>query len=194
MGAIPGTGKAYDFDREPSRTWELFVSLEGLGVDAMRAKVSDLSLHTLTVARQLITWADAPSRTLYLWGSPGCGKTYAGLVILRRVFGRCRHAWVRYLDASRVTEYGKASGSGWLRETYGDCDLLMLDDVGVAMPADWEQKWLYDLVDHRCQKRKLPTIVTSNLCKEELKKVVTERVVSRLVGDEIELMVGDIRR
>jgi DNA replication protein DnaC len=172
------------------QTWEQYALAEGLGVDAWRANIHDLSLHA-GISESLKAWAYNPSRTLYLWGPPGCGKTYAGYAILRQIWRPGR--WIRCLEASRITDLGRQHGSSWLQETYGECEVLMVDDLGVGHPADWDQRYTYDLFEKRCQKCKLPTLVTSNVSREMIKKFVTERVSSRLVGEEYELITGDVR-
>lgn len=186
-----GIGIPREFTPEPLHSWKLFIESEGLGVDGLRADVNDLVLHTMTMAKKLVDWADAPSRTLYLHGVPGSGKTYAGIALLRYMYRPQK--WMRYLEASKITDLGKQRGSAYLQDTYGACDILMVDDLGVAQPADWEQRYTHDLFDFRCQKLQLPTIVTSNLSKEQLSRVVTPRVTSRLVGLEVEFMTADLR-
>lgn len=186
-------GRPAEYTKEPERTWDLFVSSENLGLDALDANVKHLSIHGEDIKTKLTTWAARPDRTLYMWGPPGCGKTYAGLSIMRQVFHQYKYCWMRYLDASRITEMGKREGSHYLKDRYGDCALLLIDDLGVDQPADWEKKYTFDLIEERCQKKRLPTIVTANVSKTELAKIVTERVVSRLVGCEIEFKSRDLR-
>ena len=178
---------------EPIVSWEYFSKSEGMGVDSDSADIKKLDIHTRSIATQLIAWANNPQKTLYLWGAPGCGKTFAGIAILKHVFNKYKRPWIRYLEASLITDIGKKKGTSFLQDTYAECDLLMVDDLGVSMPAEWEQRYTYDLFDRRCQRLDKPTIVTSNLSKKELTKVVTERVVSRLRGQEFEFITGDLR-
>lgn len=172
----------------PNKNWEEFVRNEGLGIDAAQADLSHLDMHMSAIKDPILAWTDNPQKTLYLYGPTGCGKTYAGLCILSSFAG-----WKRFLSAGRITEIGKAKGASYLQEIYGECPLLMIDDLGVDMPADWDQKYLYELIDFRCQKWKKPTIVTSNLSKVKLAPIVTDRVVSRLAGIEIKFSNRDLR-
>lgn len=189
MGLALSPGSAAGFNPEPKRTWELFTDREGLGMDALDADISHLDLHGKEIADKLRAWAANPIRTLYLWGPPGSGKTYAGICLLKYLYP----GWIRYLEASRITELGKKEGSGYLRELYGECKVLLIDDLGVDIPRDWEQKYTFDLIETRCQKKRLPTIITSNISKSDLSKIVTERVTSRLIGDEIQFKAKDLR-
>lgn len=189
-----GTGHGAHYERESTRSWERFVLSEGLGVDALEAKLLDLDVHTPTILKKLLEWIDRPVGCLYLWGSTGCGKTYAGITLIKYLFNSKPNAWIRYLEASKISDLGRSRGSSWIQEIYSTCEMLMVDDLGVDVPAEWQQRYTYDLFDMRCAKLKLPTIVTSNLPKEELSKIVSPRVTSRLFGIEVELITGDLRK
>lgn len=182
---------AVPFTKEPLRTWEVFVEREGLGMDAFDADMSHLDILGEDIEKKLLAWCKKPDRTLYLWGPPGSGKTYAGICILKYLFSSC--AWMRYLEASKISEIGRKEGSEYLKSLYGECQLLLIDDLGVDIPRDWEQKYTFDLIEMRCQKKRLPTIVTSNISKSDLAKIVTERVTSRLIGTEIQFKAKDLR-
>ena len=189
LSLSPELAKGYN--PEPRRTWEYFTEREGLGLDALDADMSHLDMHGKEISEKLKAWAENPKRTLYLWGPPGSGKTYAGICIIKHLFGG--GSWIRYLEASRITEIGKKEGSAYLKEIYGECKLLLIDDLGVDIPRDWEQKYTFDLIEMRCQKNRLPTIITSNISKTDLAKIVTERVTSRLIGEEIQFKHKDLR-
>ena len=75
------------------------------------------------------------------------------------------------------------------------CDLMILDDLGTEMPTSFAYSALYTLVNTRLLSH-LPTIISTNLSAEELRRRCGTQVASRLEGEFIELpFVGrDIRQ
>lgn len=64
--------------------------------------------------------------------------------------------------------------------TYGDADVLFIDDIGRAKASEWTTaEGMFPLVDHRCRKH-LPTLLTSNLDLAQLADLYGQATISRL--------------
>ena len=173
--------------------WKSFVEREGIGADGLIATIKDLDIHGMSLKKQLVDWVATPRGCLYLWGICGCGKSYIAIALMRYAHSLGRRRWVRWLDGSRITAFGKERGSGWICHTYGECDLLVVDDLGVDRPAEWELRYTYDLFEYRHQRQRKPTIVTANVARPLLVNALGERIVARLGGLEVEIISGDMR-
>lgn len=61
-------------------------------------------------------------------------------------------------------------------------DLLILDEVGVQFGSDTEKLMLFDILNERYERRH-PTILMSNLPRDEVSAYLGERVFDRLRED-----------
>jgi DNA replication protein DnaC len=64
-------------------------------------------------------------------------------------------------------------------ETFIDPDLLILDEVGVQFGSETEKNIMFEIINGRYEQVK-PTIIISNLAKDELEKFFGERSFDRL--------------
>ena len=62
---------------------------------------------------------------------------------------------------------------------YTQCDLLIIDEVGVQRGSDFEKETFFDVINERYENMR-PTIILSNLTIEEIKVFLGERVFDRL--------------
>lgn len=60
-------------------------------------------------------------------------------------------------------------------------DLVVWDDIGAENPSTWAKEVLYNYINYRISNN-LSQIYTSNKPKEELEKVLGERIFSRMLG------------
>ena len=81
-----------------------------------------------------------------------------------------------------------------LIERYFESDLLIIDDLGTEMINQFSVSTLYNLVNDRLGRKK-PTVISTNLSKDEIQKKYTDRITSRLFGEyQLVFFVGtDIR-
>lgn len=71
---------------------------------------------------------------------------------------------------------------------------LVLDEVGVQSGSEFERKRLYQVIDGRIKNGR-PTIIISNLDRDELNRLMTERVMSRIKASSYTLkFTGRSRR
>lgn len=64
-----------------------------------------------------------------------------------------------------------------------DDDFLILDDIGSSGINDWRKEVLFDFLDSRYETG-LPTFLTSNLKRKEIREGFGERFESRLFASE----------
>jgi DNA replication protein DnaC len=162
----------------------------------------DYAALALDYARQLavglITDADGLEKPgLLIVGPTGTGKTtLSSLVFRARVETGVAGGWTnvnRLFKMIRATYDDDYSGPSQnnIIAAIEDVDFLMLDDLGsVTKSQQGKANGLYfedaieairSIADHRLVKRK-PTIITTNLNKEQLYAQFGDRVVSRLRG------------
>lgn len=123
-------------------------------------------------------------RSMLLLGLPGTGKTHLSVGIALQIM-ECGRTAV-FTTASRIFRsirdtYGKKSErtEGEAMAAYTQCDLLIIDEVGVQRGSDFERDALFDVINERYENLR-PTIILSNLTLEECKKYLGERVFDRL--------------
>lgn len=118
---------------------------------------------------------------LVLNGPTGCGKTWQAFAAWRTVAQRtgCRAyalSMPAYLDSLRPGR------TPWLPlEDAEAAELLLLDDLAAERPSEWTVELVYRLIDARWNAC-LPTIVTVNAPKGELRARLGDRIASRLNG------------
>ena len=96
------------------------------------------------------------------------------------------------LERERFTRT-EESGDDTL-DLLNDCDLLIIDDLGMEISSSYIMSAIYNVIDTRIMLKK-PTIISTNLSMLELEKRYTERFVSRVIGfyDRLPFRGKDIR-
>ena len=138
------------------------------------------------------------SGNLLFSGNTGLGKTFLSACIARTVSDRGYS--VVYESAGHLfskLERAKFSGDEEAREEvkkYGNCDLLIVDDLGTEMPGQFTTAALYSLVNDRLLEGK-PTIISTNLDIDDLGRRYSPQIASRLRGSfkRIAFLGDDIR-
>ncbi len=140
------------------------------------------------------------SENLLLSGNPGLGKTFLSACIARTVADRGYS--VAYETAGHLftkmerAKFGNDEQARQETESYTQCDLLILDDLGTEMPGQFTNVALYGIVNDRLLLGK-PTIISTNLTTEDIAKRYTPQIASRLrgsfkrvpfIGDDIRLL------
>lgn len=126
-------------------------------------------------------------KNLLLSGGCGLGKTHLSLAIANEVIKRgygviygsaqniladaCKEAF----DYSRGTE---------VLDDLTSCDLLILDDLGTEFTTQATTAMVYNIINTRLMSG-LSTIINTNLGLEEIEKVYSPRIYSRLIGNYV---------
>ena len=125
---------------------------------------------------------------MILFGATGLGKTHLSTSIAKVVIELGYD--VIYDTAQNVFEdfqferfnrsYQDTSESR--TDKYFECDLLIMDDLGTEVNNQFTVSTLYNLLNTRinCEKS---TIINTNLERNDLRKIYTDRITSRLFGE-----------
>ena len=131
--------------------------------------------------------------SLLLLGATGTGKTHLSLAIAKRVteqgynviYGSI-HPLLRKLEAEH---FGRAEGDSEAQLL--DCDLLILDDLGMEFDTPFNRVCLYNILNARVLEGK-PTVISTNLNHSAIKERYGDQIASRITGGfEPLLCVGD---
>lgn len=141
----------------------------------------------LKYAHRYVThWAEvkAEGQGLLFWGGVGTGKTFVAACIA--------NALTEQGVPVLMTNFSKIlnSLSGMFSEdrnkylaSFGEFDLLIIDDLGIERNSEYAQEQVYNVVDSRYLSR-LPFIITTNLTLAELKEpkdIAHARIYDRIL-------------
>lgn len=153
-------------------------------------QLSLLSAQLRTLIRECV--AGAQPWPLLLWGTPGTGKTCAGLVLLDYAGGM-------YFPAQTLANEIAAAYRNELRFSakaiWGEVaktSLVVLDEIGArSKVTDHQYDCLKRVLDDREGK---PLVCISNLDLESIAQVYDDRIASRLAAGTVGHVVGEDRR
>lgn len=138
------------------------------------------------------------SVNLLFRGGTGLGKTFLSACIARVVsqkgFSVVYETTVEALSAYEDQKFRGSEAAEQTIKKLLSCDLLILDDLGTEMVTDFTRTALYSLVNARLLSGK-KTVISTNLTYEEMERLYTPQICSRLRGEYQDLpFVGrDIR-
>ena len=121
-------------------------------------------------------------------GPTGLGKTHLSTAIAKVVIENGYD--VMYDTAQNIFEdfqferFGRGYQDTSENRTgkYFECDLLIIDDLGTEVSNQFTVSCLYNLLNTRINKEK-STIINTNLDRNDLRKIYTDRITSRLFGE-----------
>lgn len=139
--------------------------------------------------------------SLFLVGPVGSGKTHNGWAALwsialhhARLGQRFTFDKVSHPDFNQAMRPHADGSHLYALAEYQQVDLLLFDDLGTGQVTDWSTDTLFRLIDTRWSERR-PMIFTSNMTAGELRKVLDDRLRSRLsAATQVELEDVDHRR
>lgn len=138
------------------------------------------------------------SKNIFMRGNTGLGKTHLSMAIARQViengFGVIYCSTPDIVSKIESEHFGKIEDGNTLN-VLNECDLLILDDLGTEFQTSFTRTTVYNIINSRLIINK-PTIINTNLDFEELEKIYSPRLVSRIMGEYVVMnFVGkDIRQ
>ncbi len=125
---------------------------------------------------------------LLLTGPSGLGKTFLSSCIASKLINEGVN--VIYQSSSVVfslldrVKFGKnvTEADGYTAERLLDADLLILDDLGTEFITEFSVSELFRILNTRILTGK-KTVINTNLSLADLKKIYSERILSRIIGN-----------
>ncbi len=122
--------------------------------------------HALNFARSLVLDYPAVDRGLLFMGPAGVGKTHLAVSIIKGLSAKgfaCIFSEFGSLLKEIQDSYNPISKSSELRvlAPIYQADVLVLDELGAAIPTDWVRDTMYQIINKRYNDNKL-TIFTTN--------------------------------
>lgn len=149
----------------------------------------DNILHILTKCHNFIQNFDSPSDSLLLYGNTGVGKTFLCNCIAKELLDTSHT--VVYLTAFQLFDILEKYKFNRIPEEYSsidekvhyilESDLLIIDDLGTESTNSFLASQLYLCVNERLLKQKA-TIISTNLSLDDLTRLYSERVFSRIIS------------
>lgn len=138
-------------------------------------------------------WLTAKERpSLFLHGNAGSGKTYFVHALFRHLIDAGDFQKVILIRSDHLDEYLLQASkeqlfndNGFqitlqnLMKRYSEIPILLLDDIGAERESERIRMQYFSIIDSRVS-NELPTVYTSNLNLDEIRKVLGERIGSRL--------------
>ncbi len=133
------------------------------------------------------TFSSATSKSVLLMGGTGLGKTHLSSAVARGIIEKGYDVFYTgaidlfsNFEIERFKSYSNEPNP--IIERYFESDLLIIDDLGTEMINQFSVSTLYNLVNDRLSRKK-PTIISTNLSKDDIQKKYTDRITSRLLGE-----------
>ncbi len=141
-----------------------------------------------TLKKYAESFDPAVSGNIAMFGGTGLGKTHLSSSVAAKVIEKGNDVYYTSATNMFADFEQKRFGTSVSVDIAGDvqqyfsCDLLIIDDLGAEMINQFTVSCLYNVVNTRLNRRK-PTILSSNLTKEEFKKKYWDRIASRVFGE-----------
>ena len=143
---------------------------------------------------------DAAMNLLLVYGAPGLGKTHLSTAVAKTVLDAGHDVLyttaVGMVSAFEAERFGNSMGMTEESNInrYYEVDLLIIDDLGTEVTNQFTTSALYNVINTRLNLHR-PTIISTNLMQEELRRRYWDRITSRLFGEyRILLFLGtDVR-
>ncbi len=159
-----------------------------------RRSFENMSYIYQSLRRYAETFVPASSASIALFGGTGLGKTHLQTSVAKVVIERgydvvYTGAIGMFSDFERM-RFGNTSGqeNGETCDRYYNCDLLIIDDLGSELTNQFTVTCLYDVLNTRINKS-LPTMISTNLRRDEMRGRYADRITSRILGEFVTFML-----
>ncbi|WP_252108816.1 MULTISPECIES: ATP-binding protein [unclassified Halomonas] len=157
-------------------------------LDGFHARDRDQA-YVLNVCRAYVSKFDerlAQGGGLIFTGSVGTGKSHLAYAIGNALLAGGRVVMgidvYELIDLIKERAFSKEKGASEreaIRAFVSGLDLLILDEVGAQLGTEWERLMLFKIINER-YKQMLPTILISNLEREQLDDYLGKRIIDRM--------------
>lgn len=125
---------------------------------------------------------DSSNENLLFYGNSGTGKTFLSNCIAKELLDKGHLVVYRTAESLlQNLKHIRFEGDDTLEDLILNCDLLIIDDLGTEQVTDFSKTELFNLLNKKLLKGK-SMIVSTNCTLEELLKIYSERISSRLLG------------
>lgn len=132
------------------------------------------------------------NENLFFYGSSGTGKTFLATCIARDLL--YKGYVVVYRTATQLIEDIKEIRFNDNEEVFDmlmNTDLLIIDDLGTEFKSELSRTEVFNIINGRLLDKK-KMIISTNLTPEELKSKYSERLLSRILGDFMNIKFGGV--
>lgn len=145
--------------------------------------------NMLSILSECVQFADEFEKThknLLLYGASGLGKSFLSSAIANRVIERGFS--VVYQSAGEVFSRMEDIKFGRLKVDYNplesilEADLLIIDDLGTEFINPYSESELFKIINSRLLSSK-STIINTNLSLNDIRKIYSDRILSRVLGE-----------
>ena len=144
---------------------------------------TDISMKSVyELCRRYAETFHRQSENLLFYGGTGLGKTHLsaaiGNEIVKKGFSVVYESAVKTIADCKAEFFNEGEGA----DKYYQCDLLIVDDLGVEPKNEYNNMALTELINQRIVAQK-PTIITTNLMPQGISENYGSRILSRLLGE-----------
>ncbi len=122
---------------------------------------------------------ESNDKVLLLLGAKGLGKTHLGAAIIRNCGGKFISIEELIFKYESAQDFHSKTNREELMDSYSNTKMLVIDEIGRSMQQEKENALLNYILRRRYENM-LPTVLISNLTKEDLLKKLGEAVFDRL--------------
>ncbi len=141
--------------------------------------------HMEGIYSRCLGFAENPRGNLLFTGNAGLGKSFLCHAITKESLNRgrdavCESAFVLF-DRLIKDRFGKEPDSEY-KESIFNTPLLIIDDLGTENVNSASSAELFNIINYRLINKK-PTVISTNLSPTDIKKIYSERIFSRIMGE-----------
>ena len=173
-------------------------SFDNFSLDYYSGENRRAAEYNLNALRGFAESFDAKSGESWLLvGDTGLGKTHLstalGVTVIRRGYDVVYKSVQGMIDDFEAEQFHGADPD--IIRKYYDCDLLIIDDLGVEMSTQFSISCIYNVINTRMNARR-SCVFSTNLSQKELREKYADRITSRLFGSYKPLIFSgvDVRR
>lgn len=188
------------FERLNSSSQVRLCSFSDFNTDYYRACGDECYSNMCSVLEYCRAYAEsfsADSKSIFMLGQTGLGKTHLSLAIAAEAIKKGYHAAydsiINYLRRIESEHFGRSEGD--TLELLLSADLLIMDDLGSEFESSFYSSAIYNIINTRLNYSR-PTIISTNLSPQQMQKRYDDRIVSRLFAmyDYLKFTGSDIRQ